>query len=135
MTRKHGRKSWRKSWRLFNQAIYIYLISCWIKSSFWVELSSQASQLDSSAWVQLLNLIQHFFKNLSIQLNTFQVEYLTWTWVLDSMQSVYLKVSDYAFRLRFSLVLKASISFETFFISSLNIHWLYSMRYSFHCIL
>jgi len=80
------RKSWRenmvesheeKSCRLFNQAIYIYLISCWVESSFWVELSSQASQLDSSSWVQLLNSTWHFFKKISTQLNTFQIEYLT----------------------------------------------------------
>jgi len=68
------RKSWRenmiesheeKSCRLFNQAIYIYLISCWVKSSFWFELLNQASQLNSSAWIQLLNSIQHFFKKNS----------------------------------------------------------------------
>ncbi len=45
------RESWQKnmvesheekSCKLFNQAIYIYLISCWIESSFWVELLNQA---------------------------------------------------------------------------------------------
>ncbi len=81
------RKSWReniiesheeKSCRLFNQAIYIYLISCWVESSFRVELSSQASQLNLSAWIQLLNSTRHFFKKISTQLNTFQVEYSTW---------------------------------------------------------
>ncbi len=65
-------------WKLFDQAIYIYLISCRVKSSCWVELLSQASQLDSSSQVQLLNSTQHFFKKISIQLNTFWVEYLTW---------------------------------------------------------
>ncbi len=54
-----------KSCRLFNQAIYIYLISCWVKSSFRVELLSQASQLNLSSWVQLLNSTQHFFKKIS----------------------------------------------------------------------
>jgi len=67
---KHDEKTWRlfdfdrESWRknmiesheeksckLFNQAIYIYLISCRIESSFWVELLKQASQFNSSAWV------------------------------------------------------------------------------------
>ncbi len=65
---KHDKKTWRsfdfdrESWRenmiesheeklckLFNQAIYIYLISCWVKSSFQVELLSQAFQLDLSS--------------------------------------------------------------------------------------
>ncbi len=58
-----------KSCKLFDQAIYIYLISCRVKSSFRVELSSQASQFDLSAWIQLLNSIQHFFKKISIQLD------------------------------------------------------------------
>ncbi len=94
---KHDKKTWRsfdfdrESWRenmiesheeksckLFNQAIYIYLISCWIESSFRVELSNQASQLNSSTWVQLLNSTQHFFKKISIQLDTFWVKYSTW---------------------------------------------------------
>ncbi len=92
------RESWRenmiesheeKSCRLFNQAIYIYLISCWVKLSFWIELLSQASQFNLSAWVQLLNSTQHFFKKISIWLDTFQVEYLTRTWVLDLTQSIY----------------------------------------------
>ncbi len=69
MTRKHDRKSWRESWRLFNQAIYIYLISCWVELSFQIKLSSQAFQLDSSAWIQLLNLTWHFFKKISTQLD------------------------------------------------------------------
>ena len=93
------RKSWRenmvesheeKSCRLFNQAIYIYLISCRVKSNFWVELLSQASQFNSSAWVQLLNSTRHFFKKISTQLNTFRIEYSTWTQILDLTQSVYL---------------------------------------------
>ena len=58
-----------KSCRLFNQTIYIYLISCWIELSFWVELSNQASQLNLSCWVQLLNSTQHFFKKISTQLD------------------------------------------------------------------
>ena len=58
-----------KSCRLFDQAIYIYLISCRVESSFRVELSSQASQLDSSAQVQLLNSTRHFFKKISIRLD------------------------------------------------------------------
>ncbi len=37
-----------KSCKLFNQAIYIYLISCRIESSFQIKLLSQASQFDSS---------------------------------------------------------------------------------------
>ncbi len=49
--------------------------------------------------------------------------------------SLCLKVSDYAFHSCFNLVSKASISFKTFFIFSLNIHWLYFTEYSFHCIL
>ena len=51
-----------KLYKLFNQAIYIYLISCWIESSFWVELLNQASQLNLSSWIQLLNSTQHFFQ-------------------------------------------------------------------------
>ncbi len=39
--------------------------------------------------------------------------------------SLCLKVSDYAFRSCFNLILKAFISFKTSFISSLNIHWSY----------
>ncbi len=69
------KSSW---WRLFDQVIYIYLISCWIKLNCRVELSSQASQLDSSSRVQLLNSTQHFFKKISTRLDTFQVEYSTW---------------------------------------------------------
>ena len=83
-----NKKSWRenmvesheeKSCRLFNQAIYIYLISCRVKLSFQIELLSQASQLNSSAWVQLLNSIQHFFKK---KFNSTQTQ------ILDLMQSV-----------------------------------------------
>ncbi len=68
------RESWRKnmvesheekSCRLFNQAIYIYLISCQIESSFWVKLLNQASQLNLSSWIQLLNSTWHFFKKIS----------------------------------------------------------------------
>jgi len=66
-----------KSCRLFNQAIYIYLISCRVESSFQVELSSQASQFDLSSRIQLLNSTQHFFKKISIQFDTFRVKYLT----------------------------------------------------------
>ncbi len=74
LIKDHDKKTWRlfdfdrKSWqknmiesheeklcKLFNQTIYIYLISCWVKLSFRVKLSSQASQLDLSCWVQLLN--------------------------------------------------------------------------------
>ncbi len=40
---------------------------------------NKASQLNLSAWIQLLNSTQHFFKKNSTQLNTFQVEYLTQT--------------------------------------------------------
>ncbi len=68
----------KNSWRLFNQAIYICLIFYWVESSFWVKLLSQASQLNSSSWVQLFNSTQFKFKNLSTWLNTFQVKYLTW---------------------------------------------------------
>ncbi len=53
------KSSW---WRLFNQTIYIYLISCQVELLSWVELLNQAFQLDSSSWVQLLNLTQHFFQ-------------------------------------------------------------------------
>ncbi len=35
--------------RLFNQAIYIYLISCRVKSNFRIELLSQASQFNLSS--------------------------------------------------------------------------------------
>ncbi len=80
------KSSW---WKLFNQAIYIYSISCRVESSCWVELLSQASQLNLSSWVQLLNSTQHFFKKISTQLNTFWVEYLTWTQVLHLTRSVY----------------------------------------------
>ncbi len=41
--------------KLFNQVIYIYLISCWIKLSFQVKLLNQASQLNLSSQIQLLN--------------------------------------------------------------------------------
>jgi len=64
--------------RLFNQAIYIYLISCRVGSSFRVELSNQAFQLDSSSRVQLLNSTRHFSKKISTRLDTFRVEYSTW---------------------------------------------------------
>ena len=92
----HDKKTWRsfdfdkESWqknmiesheeklcRLFNQVIYIYLIFCQVELSFQVELSNQASQLNSSSWIQLLNLTQHFFKKNSTQLNTFWVKYST----------------------------------------------------------
>ena len=56
-----------KSCKLFDQAIYIYLISCRVESSCRVELSSQASQLDPSSRVQLLDPIEHFFKKIPTQ--------------------------------------------------------------------
>ena len=68
-----------KSCKLFDQAIYIYLISCLVELSFQIELSNQAFQFDLSSWIQLLNSIQHFFKKISIQFDTFQIEYSTWT--------------------------------------------------------
>ena len=74
-----------------DQSIYTYLISCRVGSSFRVELSSQASQLDSSARIQLLNSTRHFFKKISIRLDTFRIEYSTRTQVLDSTRSVYKK--------------------------------------------
>ncbi len=63
------RESWQKnmiesheeeSCRQFNQAIYIYLISCRVKSSFRVELLSQASQLNSTLFQKNFNSTQHF---------------------------------------------------------------------------
>ncbi len=48
--------------RLFDQAIYTYLISCRVGSGFRVGLSGQASQPDPSARVQLLNPTRHFSK-------------------------------------------------------------------------
>ncbi len=92
------RESWRenmvesheeKPCRLFDQAIYIYLISCRVESNFRIELSSQASQLDPSARIQLLNSTRHFFKKISIQLDTFRVEYSIRTRILDPTRSVY----------------------------------------------
>ncbi len=56
-----------ESCRLFDQAIYTYLISCRIESSFRVELSDQASQPDPSSRVQLLNPTRHFFKKIPTQ--------------------------------------------------------------------
>ncbi len=63
-----------KPCRLFDQAIYTYLISCRVGSGFRVELSGQASQPDSSSRVQLLNLTRHFFKKISTRL---ELEYST----------------------------------------------------------
>ncbi len=63
-----------KPCRLFNQAIYTYLISCRVGSSFRVELSSQASQPDSSARVQLLNPTRHFFKKISTRLDAISLK-------------------------------------------------------------
>ncbi len=60
--------------RLFNQAIYIYLISCRVESGFRVELSSQASQLDPSARVQLLNLTRHFSKKIPTRLDAISLK-------------------------------------------------------------
>ncbi len=97
-----------KSCRLFDQAIYIYLISCRVKSSFQIELSSQASQLNSSAWVQLLNSTRHFFKKIPTQLNTFQVEYLTWTRILNLTRSVYTLLNVIT-NARLKLLLKSDI--------------------------
>ncbi len=77
-----------KSCKLFDQAIYIYLISCRIELNFQVELSNQASQFDLSSQIQLLNSIQHFFKKIPIRLDTFRVEYSTRTQVLDLTRSV-----------------------------------------------
>ncbi len=68
-----GRESWRENMveshegepcRLFDQAIYTYLISCRVGSGFRVGLSSQASQLDPSSRVQLLNPTRHFSKKI-----------------------------------------------------------------------
>ncbi len=63
--------------RLFDQAIYTYLISCRVESGFRIGLSSQASQPDSSARIQLLNSIRHFFKKIPTWFDTFRVEYST----------------------------------------------------------
>ena len=68
-----GRESWREnmveshegeSCRLFDQAIYTYLISCRVGSGFRVGLSSQASQPDLSSRIQLLNPTRHFSKKI-----------------------------------------------------------------------
>ncbi len=86
-----GRKSWRenmveshegKSCRLFDQAIYTYLISCRVESSFRVELSNQASQPDSSAWIQLLNSTRHFFKKISTRRDQSKCKRLSFTHLL-----------------------------------------------------
>ncbi len=67
------RESWRENMvgshegepcRLFDQAIYTYLISCRVGSGFRVGLSGQASQPDPSARVQLLNPTRHFSKKI-----------------------------------------------------------------------
>ncbi len=50
--------------RLFDQAIYTYLISCRVGSGFRVGLSDQASQPDPSSRVQLLNSTRHFSKKI-----------------------------------------------------------------------
>ena len=111
MTRKHDRKSWRKSWRLFDQAIYIYLISCWVELSFRIELSNQASQLNLSAWVQLLNSTQHFFKNISTRLNTFQVKYSTWRDQFSSLYRWHIEDDHYC-DLSFNLCMKETQNIE-----------------------
>ena len=76
--------------RLFDQAIYTYLISCRVGSGFRVELSDQASQSDSSTRIQLLNPIRHFSKKIPIRPDTFRVEYSTRTRVLDPTRSIYI---------------------------------------------
>jgi len=106
------RESWRenmveshegKSCRLFDQAIYIYLIFCWVESSFRVELSSQASQLNSSAWVQLLNPTRHFFKKIPTRLDTFRVEYSTWR--DQSINEMIDKIVDCKYLTRLNIIL------------------------------
>ncbi len=72
---KYEEKHEEKPCRLFDQAIYIYLISCRIKSSFRIELSNQASQPDSSSWVQLLNSTRHFFKKISTRLDMISLNF------------------------------------------------------------
>ncbi len=75
-----------KPCRLFDQAIYTYLISCRVESNFRIGLLNQASQSDSSSRVQLLNLIRHFSKKIPTR--------------LDPTRSVYCSQQD---RSRFSL--------------------------------
>ncbi len=81
-----GRESWRENMveshegepcRLFDQAIYTYLISCRVGSGFRVGLSGQASQPDPSARVQLLNPTRHFSKKIPTRPDTFRVGYPT----------------------------------------------------------
>ncbi len=66
---------------------------------------NQASQLDLSAWVQLLNSTRHFFKKISIRLNTFQVEYSIWTQVLNLTRSVYKQLTLKTYEILFSELL------------------------------
>jgi len=66
---------------------------------------SQASQLNSSAWIQLLNSTWHFFKKISTQLNTFQVEYLTRTWIFNSTWLVYSNVYDLSYVVNWTIIL------------------------------
>ena len=63
-----------KSCRLFDQAIYIYLISCWVKflNSTWVLEFNFSIQLDTFSKKFQLNLILF---ELNIQL---ELEYSTW---------------------------------------------------------
>jgi len=51
--------------RLFDQAIYTYLISCRVGSGFRVGLSGQAFQPDPSSRIQLLNPTRHFSQKIS----------------------------------------------------------------------
>ncbi len=52
------------SWRVFDQAIYIYLISCWVKSNCWVELSSWIVESNFSIQFEFLSSTSQFNSTL-----------------------------------------------------------------------
>ncbi len=71
--KSHEEKSWRKnliesheekSCRLFDQAIYLYLISCRVKSSFRVKLSSRVVESSFSTRLKFLNSTSQFDSTL-----------------------------------------------------------------------
>ncbi len=75
--RVFGREPWRepwrvfgrKSWRVFEQAIYKYLISFRVRWGFRVGLSSSALQPDSNSRVQLFNPTRSESKNVPTRLD------------------------------------------------------------------
>jgi hypothetical protein len=133
--RSFDRKSWRENmktvwWKVMieihdrkksheEKLIYLHVLMSWIEYF--------KSILNFILLTQLNYLNRTFQLNLNTQIKNSDSNRVLMSWKLDSilmtqLNAISLKVSNYTFHSCFSLVSKASLSFEASFISSLNIH-------------